>query len=237
MRGWRGRAGTPPLAKLATMTAPVPSRTGLTPVRSRGPPQDTLAAVVSRAGKTQLHVAETEKYAHVTYFFNGGVEQRLRGEDGGAGGLPARRGDLRPQAADERPRDHRRFLAAFHSDHPAFSVINFANADMVGHTGVIPATVLAVQTIDECLGKIIAKVDHRGGVCVITADHGNAESMLTADGAPNTAHSTNPVPLILTSSDRALAGEGTLSDVAPTVLALLGLEQPTAMTGHSLLRQ
>ena len=236
LRGWRGRDGTPPLAKLATMTPyqqdwPYPS------AFTAAQPQDTLAAVVSRAGKTQLHVAETEKYAHVTYFFNGGVEQPLPGErrELVASQRDVATYDRKPQMSAREITDA--FLAAFHSDHPAFSVINFANADMVGHTGVIPATVLAVQTIDECLGKIIAEVDHRGGVCVITADHGNAESMLTADGAPNTAHSTNPVPLILTSSDRALAGEGTLSDVAPTVLALLGLEQPTAMTGHSLLRQ
>ena len=127
------------------------------------------------------------------------------------------------------------FLAAFRSDSPAFSVINFANADMVGHTGVIPATILAVETIDECLGRIVAEVTRHGGVCAITADHGNAEGMLATDGAPNTAHSTNPVPLILTGSDRALALEGTLSDVAPTVLALLGLEPPNAMTGRSLL--
>ena len=141
--------------------------------------------------------------------------------------------DRKPQMSAREITDA--FLAAFHSEGPAFSVINFANADMVGHTGVIPATILAVETIDKCLGRIVAEVDRQGGVCAITADHGNAESMLTADGAPNTAHSTNLVPLILTGSDRALAAEGTLSDVAPTVLALLGLERPTAMTGRSLL--
>ena len=198
-------------------------------------PRDTLAAVISRAGMTQLHVAETEKYAHVTYFFNGGVEQPLPGERREL--VPSQRDvptyDQKPQMSAREITDA--FLAAFRSDGPAFSMINFANADMVGHTGVIPATILAVETIDECLGRIIAEVTRHPGVCAITADHGNADSMLTTDGAPNTAHSTNPVPLILTGGARALAPEGTLSDVAPTVLALLGLERPDAMTGRSLL--
>ena len=184
---------------------------------------------------TQLHVAETEKYAHVTYFFNGGVEQSLPGERREL--VPSQRDvptyDRKPQMSAREITDA--FLAAFRSDGPDFSVINFANADMVGHTGVIPATILAVETIDECLGEIVAEVNRHGGVCAITADHGNAENMLTTDGAPNTAHSTNPVPLILTGRDRLLAAEGTLSDVAPTVLALLGLGQPTAMTGRSRL--
>ncbi len=234
--GWRGRDGAPPLARLATMT-PYQHGWSFPSAFTAAQPQDTLAAVVSRAGKSQLHVAETEKYAHVTYFFNGGVERLLPGERREL--VPSQRDvatyDLKPQMSARQITDS--FLAAFDSDRPAFSVINFANADMVGHTGVIPATVLAVQTIDECLGRIIAEVERLGGVCVITADHGNAESMRTADGAPNTAHSTNPVPLILTGSERTLRGEGSLSDVAPTVLALLGLERPTAMTGRSLLRQ
>jgi 2,3-bisphosphoglycerate-independent phosphoglycerate mutase len=128
------------------------------------------------------------------------------------------------------------FLEAFRSDRPDLSVINFANADMVGHTGVIGATILAVETIDACLGRIVAEVERQGGVCLITADHGNAEQMLTASGAADTAHSTNPVPLILTGGRGRLAAEGTLADVAPTVLALLGLERPAAMSGRSLLR-
>jgi 2,3-bisphosphoglycerate-independent phosphoglycerate mutase len=127
------------------------------------------------------------------------------------------------------------FLARFSDEYPRFSVLNFANADMVGHTGMIPATVLAVETVDECLGQIVEEVNRQGGMCVITADHGNAEDMLAASGGPNTAHSLNPVPLILTAPGADLAGEGTLADVAPTVLDLLGIEQPAAMTGHSLL--
>jgi len=114
-------------------------------------------------------------------------------------------------------------------------VINFANADMVGHTGSIPATIIGVQTIDECLRDVVQGVRAAGGVCVITADHGNAEQMLEVDGTPSTAHSLNPVPLILTVDGARLRSEGTLADVAPTVLALLGLEQPAAMSGCSML--
>ena len=232
--GWHGRDGAPPVARLATMT---PYQQGW-PYQSAftaAQPEDTLAAVVSRAGKRQLHVAETEKYAHVTYFFNGGVEQPLPGErrELVASQRDVATYDQKPEMSAHQITDA--FLAAFHSDRPAFSVINFANADMVGHTGVIPATILGVQTIDECLGRIVAEVQRHGGECAITADHGNAEDMLTTDGAPNTAHSINLVPLILTGSGRGLAAEGTLSDVAPTVLALLGLDLPTAMTGRSLL--
>jgi 2,3-bisphosphoglycerate-independent phosphoglycerate mutase len=128
------------------------------------------------------------------------------------------------------------FVAAWREDSPTFGIINFANADMVGHTGVIPAAVTAVETVDECLGEIVGAVHERGGVCVVTADHGNADHMLEPDGSPNTAHSLNPVPLIVTSPDAALrAGGGILADVAPTVLHALGIEQPAAMTGRSLL--
>ncbi len=180
-------------------------------------------------------MAETEKYPHVTYFFNGGVEQPLAGEQR----------ELVPSQRDVPTYDHKpqmsacditdAFLARFSDEYPRFSVLNFANADMVGHTGVIPATILAVETVDECLGEIVQEVNRQGGVCVITADHGNAEDMLAANGSPNTAHSLNPVPLILTAAGADLAGEGTLADVAPTVLALLDIEQPATMTGHSLL--
>jgi 2,3-bisphosphoglycerate-independent phosphoglycerate mutase len=117
-----------------------------------------------------------------------------------------------------------------------FGVINFANADMVGHTGVIDAAVAAVETVDACLGEVVEAVHESGGVCVVTADHGNADNMLEPDGSPNTAHSLNPVPLIVTSHAAALSAEpGILADVAPTVLQLLGVEQPASMTGRSLL--
>jgi 2,3-bisphosphoglycerate-independent phosphoglycerate mutase len=121
-------------------------------------------------------------------------------------------------------------------DPPRFGIINFANADMVGHTGVIEAAVKAVETVDECLGEVVAAVHERGGVCVVTADHGNADHMLEPDGSPNTQHSLNPVPLILTSAGASLRAQGgILADVAPTVLEVLGIEQPAQMTGRSLI--
>ena len=127
------------------------------------------------------------------------------------------------------------FLAAFVEDQPRFSIINLANADMVGHTGVLPAAVTAVGTVDRCLARIIQAVHQAGGACVITADHGNAERLLESDNSPSTSHSRNPVPLIVTARGVSLAATGSLADVAPTVLALLGIEAPKAMTGRSLL--
>ena len=114
-------------------------------------------------------------------------------------------------------------------------MINFANPDMVGHTGDIPAAVIAVQTVDDCLGEVVSTVHDSGGACIVTADHGNADNMLEPDGSPNTAHSTNRVPMVVTVEDLALADGGILADVAPTVLALLGIEQPPEMTGRSLI--
>jgi 2,3-bisphosphoglycerate-independent phosphoglycerate mutase len=129
------------------------------------------------------------------------------------------------------------FVRAWREDQPAFAIINFANADMVGHTGVIEAAVAAIETVDACLGEVVAAVRERGGVCVVTADHGNADNMLEPDGSPNTAHSLNPVPLIVTMQGVELSQDGgVLADVAPTVLELLGIEQPAAMTGSTLLR-
>jgi 2,3-bisphosphoglycerate-independent phosphoglycerate mutase len=183
----------------------------------------------------QLHVAETEKYAHVTYFFNGGEEDPCDGE----------RRVLVPSARDVPTYDYKpemsapqiatAFVDAWRNDAPAFGVINFANADMVGHTGVIPAARRGIETVDECLAHVVEAVHASGGTCVITADHGNAEHMLEEDGSPNTAHSTNPVPLIVTQPLLALRDGGALGDVAPTVLELLAIEQPTAMTGRSLI--
>ena len=127
------------------------------------------------------------------------------------------------------------FVSDWRAGRPGFGIINFANADMVGHTGVIPAAVKAVETVDRCLGEVVEAVHKSGGASVVTADHGNADNMLEADGGPNTAHSLNPVPLILTVSQLALRGGGVLADVAPTVLAMLGLRQPSEMTGESLI--
>ncbi len=199
-------------------------------------PAVTLAKVLADRGLGQLHVAETEKYPHVTYFFNGGEEEPYPGE----------RRELVPSPRDVPTYDHKpemsaraaadAFVAAWAEDAPAFGIINFANADMVGHTGSIPAAIAACETVDACLGDVVRAVTGAGGVLLVTADHGNADEMLEPDGSPDTAHSLNPVPLVVTRERVALRDGGVLADVAPTVLALLGIEQPAAMTGRSLLR-
>ncbi len=235
--GWDGRDGAPPISRYATMT--VYEEDWSYPVLFEPErPASTLAGVLAAAGATQLHVAETEKYPHVTYFFNGGEEAPEPGE----------RRELVPSPRDVPTYDHKpqmsapeaaaAFVSAWRADPPRFGIINFANADMVGHTGVIEAAVAAVETVDRCLGEVVAAVHEREGVCVVTADHGNADHMLEPDGSPNTAHSLNPVPLIVTSRARRLQTEaGILADVAPTVLELIGIPRPAAMTGHSLLEQ
>jgi 2,3-bisphosphoglycerate-independent phosphoglycerate mutase len=198
-------------------------------------PAITIAQVIANHGLGQLHVAETEKYPHVTYFFNGGEEQPYTGEVREL--VPSPRDvptyDHKPEMSAREAADA--FVEHFGADKPAFAIINFANPDMVGHTGVIPAAVKAVETVDECLGRVVEAVHAAGGACIVTADHGNCDHMLNADGSPNTAHSLNPVPFIVTAGADALDGEGILADVAPTALALLGIEQPAAMTGRSLL--
>jgi 2,3-bisphosphoglycerate-independent phosphoglycerate mutase len=178
-------------------------------------------------------VAETEKYAHVTYFLNGGIEEAWPGEQRIL--VPSPRDvpsyDRSPAMSALEVAD--RFAAEIGNGY-AFSVVNFANPDMVGHTGSIPAVIEAVEVVDRCLGVVVEATHGAGGVCLVTADHGNAETMLEADGvSPHTAHTTNPVPLILT-TEASLRSGGELSDLAPTVLQLLGLDVPAAMTGHSL---
>jgi 2,3-bisphosphoglycerate-independent phosphoglycerate mutase len=233
--GWDGRDGGEPVARYATLTSyeedwhyPV--------VFSAEHPETTLSVVLAGAGASQLHVAETEKYPHVTYFFNGGDEAPLKGERREM--VPSPRDvptyDFKPQMSAREAAAA--FVGAWREDGPRFGIINFANADMVGHTGVIPAAVKAIETVDECLGEVIAAVHESGGACLVTADHGNADHMLEPDGSPNTQHSLNPVPLILTSTGATLRAEGgILADVAPTVLEVLGVPQPTAMTGRSLI--
>jgi len=197
-------------------------------------PEITIAQVISDAGLGQLHVAETEKYPHVTYFFNGGEEAPYAGERRELVASPrdVPTYDHKPQMSANEAADA--FVAAWTEDQPRFGIINFANADMVGHTGVIPAAVQAVETVDGCLGDVVAAVQASGGALFITADHGNADEMLEEDGSPDTAHSLNPVPFVVTAGADSLSGEGILADVAPTALALLGIEQPPEMTGRSL---
>jgi 2,3-bisphosphoglycerate-independent phosphoglycerate mutase len=195
----------------------------------------TVAEVLADEGGSQLHVAETEKYAHVTYFFNGGREEDWPGEKRILVPSPRDVGtyDRKPEmSADEVAR---RFCAEVGNGY-RFAVVNFANPDMVGHTGMIPAVVKAVETVDSCLGDSVAAVAAAGGVCLITADHGNAETMLAADGvSPHTAHTSNAVPLIVTAEGVRLRDDGELSDLAPTCLELLGIPQPAEMKGRTLL--
>jgi 2,3-bisphosphoglycerate-independent phosphoglycerate mutase len=197
---------------------------------------NTIAEVLARAGVRQLHCAETEKYAHVTYFFNGGREDEWPGESRILVPSPREVGtyDHKPQMSA--PEVAARFTAEIGNDY-RFGIINFANPDMVGHTGSIPAAIAAVETSDRCLGQIATAVERAGGVMLVTADHGNAEMMLEQDGtSPHTAHTTNPVPLVLTARDVALRDEGELSDLAPTALELLGLAVPPEMSGQTLVK-
>jgi 2,3-bisphosphoglycerate-independent phosphoglycerate mutase len=228
------RGGAPPVERYATMTEyeegwPYP--VAFPPAR----PSVTLASVLAERGMSQLHVAETEKYAHVTYFFNGGEETPYEGEER----------ELIPSPRDVPTYDHKPEMSAaevanafaerWREHRPRFGIVNFANPDMVGHTGVIPAAVAAVEATDSGLATVVRAVHESGGACLITADHGNCDHMLEPDGSPNTAHSLNPVPVILTVPDLGLRDRGVLADVAPTILQLLGVEQPPQMTGRSLL--
>jgi 2,3-bisphosphoglycerate-independent phosphoglycerate mutase len=196
-------------------------------------PEVTLAEVLAGHGLRQLHVAETEKYAHVTYFFNGGREREWDGEERCLVDSPrdVPTYDHKPEMSAAAAA--RALVERWSADGYRFGIINFANADMVGHTGVISAAVRGVEAVDRCLGEVVSAVHGSGGACIVTADHGNAEQMLEPDGSPNTAHSTNPVPLIVTVRGPGVS-DGVLADVAPTALALLGIEQPAAMTGRSL---
>jgi 2,3-bisphosphoglycerate-independent phosphoglycerate mutase len=197
-------------------------------------PSVTLASHLASLGKSQLHVAETEKYAHVTYFFNGGEEEPYEGEVRELVDSPrdVPTYDKKPEMSARAAADA--FVRHWSDGDFSFGIINFANPDMVGHTGDIPAAIAAVEAVDECLGDIVRAVEESGGALVITADHGNCDQMLEPDGSPNTAHSMNPVPLIVTADAGRLRDGGILADVAPTVLDLLEIEQPEEMTGESL---
>jgi 2,3-bisphosphoglycerate-independent phosphoglycerate mutase len=195
---------------------------------------DVMAQALARHGVEQLHVAETEKYAHVTYFFNGGAETRCDGEDWELVDSPrdVATYDQKPGMSADGVADA--VVDGLGSGRYGFCLVNFANPDMVGHSGSIPATVEAVETVDRCLARVVDAVEERGGVCLVTADHGNAETMLNADGSPHTAHTTNPVPLIVTDHGVHLREGGRLADIAPTALHLLGVQAPEAMSGRSL---
>ena len=201
-------------------------------------PTDTLGEVLSHAGKTQLRLAESEKYAHVTYFLNGGREVEFDGEIRRIIQSPdVPTYDHQPEMSAETVTDTA--IDLVESDDPDVLVLNYANPDMVGHTGDFDAAVAAVEAVDSQLGRLVAAVEEAGGHVLITADHGNADDMGTPD-KPHTAHTTNPVPLIYLAPDgsasgRSLRAAGSLCDLAPTLLELVGVDQPAAMTGESLL--
>jgi 2,3-bisphosphoglycerate-independent phosphoglycerate mutase len=195
---------------------------------------DILGEIVSAAGKRQLRIAETEKYAHVTYFFNGGIEKPFPGEDRKL--IPSPKVatyDLKPEMSAFEVTDEVLERMANYD----LIILNFANPDMVGHTGVIDAGIKAVETVDKCMARIIPRLLELDGKAIVTADHGNCEQMRNADGSPNTAHTSNLVHFIYVANNAAQfrCEDGILADVAPTLLFLLGLPQPKAMTGHNLL--
>ena len=200
---------------------------------------NTLGAYLAQRGYTQLRIAETEKYAHVTFFFNGGVEAPNANEDRDL--IPSPKVatyDLKPEMSAFEVTE--KVLEELDSDKYDVVILNFANCDMVGHTGVLEAAVKAVETVDTCMGRVVDKILEKGGVALITADHGNADKMIAEDGSPFTAHTTNPVPFILAGDGyigRELRTGGILADIAPTLLTVMGEKIPPEMTGKSLIVQ
>lgn len=195
---------------------------------------NTLGEYLAANGKTQLRIAETEKYAHVTFFFNGGREVEFDGEDRILVKSPAvATYDMQPEMSAVPVCD--KVCAAIESGKYDVVILNFANCDMVGHTGVFDAAVKAVETVDECVGRVADSTVRMGGVMLLTADHGNADRMLDTDGSAFTAHTTNPVPFAVIGKDCVLREGGKLCDIAPTILKLMGLEQPAEMDGTSII--
>lgn len=196
---------------------------------------NTLGEYLSAQGKKQLHIAETEKYAHVTFFFNGGREAPFDGEDRILVPSPkVATYDLKPEMSAYEVKD--KLVEAINSEKYDFIVVNFANGDMVGHTGVYDAIEKAVITIDNCVNAVIEAAKANDYEAIIIADHGNADNAINSDGTPNTAHSLNPVPCVYVTSDKnAHVLDGRLADVAPTILHIMGLPQPAEMTGKNLI--
>ena len=198
---------------------------------------NTFGEYISRKGLRQLRIAETEKYAHVTFFFNGGVETVCDGEDRVLINSPkVATYDLQPEMSAPEVTDA--VVARIESGEYDVIVLNFANCDMVGHTGVFEAAVKAVETVDTCLGRVVDAIQKMGGMALITADHGNADQMVDyTTGGPFTAHTTNVVPLVLVGKEGVSLKPGRLADLAPTMLDLMGLEKPAEMTGESLIQK
>ncbi len=196
----------------------------------------TFGEYISKMGKTQLRIAETQKYAHVTFFFNGGEETTFEGEDRILIKSPdVETFDMKPEMSAYEVADA--VVEAINADKYDAIILNYANCDMVGHTGIIDAAKAAVEAVDKCVGKTVDAILAKGGVAFITADHGNADKMCESDGSPFTAHTTNPVPFIVVGQDGCeLREDGVLADIAPTMLKVMGLEQPVEMTGKSIIK-
>jgi len=204
------------------------------------PPEELhniLGEVVSDAGLKQLRIAETEKYAHVTFFFNGGKETLFEGEERIL--IPSPKVatyDLKPEMSAVEVTD--KLVEAVNADKFDVIIVNYANGDMLGHTGIIEAAIKAVETVDACVGRLVKAVTDKGGALFITADHGNAEDMAYEDGSPKTSHTTTPVKAVLVNAEGVTGlKDGRLADVAPTLLELLHLPQPKDMTGQSLIQK
>ncbi len=231
------RAEPPTFGAAAGMTAYSDALAPLmTTLFAPQPMEQLLGEVVAAAGKTQLRMAETEKYPHVTYFLNGGREEPYAGEARIMVASPkVATYDLQPEMSAPELTD--RAVAAIEAGAYDMVILNFANPDMVGHTGVLEAAIAAVQTVDAGLGKIAAAIERQGGALLVTADHGNCETMRDPrTGGPHTAHTLNPVPVLLAGGPPgAKLHDGILADLAPTLLALIGLPRPELMTGASLL--
>ena len=196
--------------------------------------KNTLGEFLANKGLTQLRIAETEKYAHVTFFFNGGVEVEYHGEDRILVKSPkVATYDMQPEMSAEPVCD--KVVEAIESGKYDVVILNFANCDMVGHTGIFEAAVKAVETVDTCVGRVAEVTTKMGGVMLLTADHGNADCMIDTDGSPFTAHTTNPVPFAVVGKDCKLREGGKLCDISPTIIGLLGLDKPEEMTGESII--
>ena len=197
--------------------------------------KNTFGEYISEHNLTQLRIAETEKYAHVTFFFNGGEEKQYKGEERILVPSPkVETYDLKPEMSAYEVTD--KVVEAINSQKYNCIILNYANPDMVGHTGSLEAAIKAIETIDECVGRVVEAINNQSGVLLITADHGNAEQMIDyKTGEPHTAHTTNPVPLILVGMENAKLREGRLADLAPTMLDIIGLDKPEEMTGESLI--
>ena len=195
--------------------------------------EDTLGEVLENAGKKQIRIAETEKYPHVTFFFSGGRENEFEGESRLLCPSPkVATYDLKPEMSAFEIRDA--IIPELNKKEVDFVCLNFANGDMVGHTGVMEAAIKACEAVDECVKDVVSVANENDYTTIIIADHGNCETMKNPDGSPHTAHTTNPVPFIVVDKDIKSIKDGVLGDIAPTILKLMGIEQPKAMTRHSL---